>query len=125
MGKINSYKDLIAWQKSIALVSDIYKLTSALPASEKFGMASQLQRAAVSVPSNIAEGWGRESTKNYIQFLRISRGSLLEIETLLTIAHNLSYLTEEENEKICMQVEEVLKVINGLIKSLEIKVLTE
>jgi len=83
MSKINSYKDLIAWQKGVALVSDIYKTTKTFPESEKFGMCSQLQRAAVSIPSNIAEGWGRKHTKNYLQFLRISRASLYEVETLL------------------------------------------
>lgn len=72
--KINSYKDLIVWQKSIALVTEIYKLTKAFPAEEKFGIVNQLNRAVVSIPANIAEGWGRESSKNYLQFLRISRG---------------------------------------------------
>ncbi len=72
--KINSYKDLIVWQKSIALVTEIYKLTKTFPAEEKFGIVNQLNRAVVSIPANIAEGWGRESSKNYLQFLRISRG---------------------------------------------------
>ena len=72
--KINSYKDLIVWQKSIALVTEIYKLTKTFPAEEKFGIVNQLNRAVESIPANIAEGWGRESSKNYLQFLRISRG---------------------------------------------------
>jgi len=81
---VNSYKELIVWQKSIAMVTQIYTLTRSFPAEEKFGLASQLNRAAVSIPSNIAEGWGRESAKNYLQFLRISRGSLMETETPVT-----------------------------------------
>ncbi len=125
MGKINSYKDLIAWQKAVALVSDIYKVTESFPESEKFGMLSQLRRAAVSVPANIAEGWGRENTKNYLQFLRISRASLYEVETLLIIANNLEYLTENKKQEMFDKTEEVAKIINGLIKSLKIKVLTE
>ena len=93
--KINSYKDLIVWQKSIALVTEIYKLTKTFPAEEKFGIVNQLNRAVVSIPANIAEGWGRESSKNYLQFLRISRGSLMETETLLVISKNLNYIDDE------------------------------
>ena len=93
--KINSYKDLIVWQKSIALVTEIYKLTKAFPAEEKFGIVNQLNRAVVSIPANIAEGWGRESSKNYLQFLRVSRGSLMETETLLVISKNLNYIDDE------------------------------
>lgn len=85
MSQIKSYKELIVWQKSMVLVSDIYKVSASFPDSEKFGLTSQMRRASVSIPSNIAEGWGRLSRKNYIQFLRISRGSLFELETQLLI----------------------------------------
>ena len=94
--KINSYRNLIVWQKSVALVTDIYTLTKSFPQEEKFGIVSQLNRASVSIPSNIAEGWGRESSKNYLQFLRISRGSLMETETLLEISKNLNYINDSE-----------------------------
>jgi four helix bundle protein len=80
--KISSYQDLVAWKKSIQLVSEIYKVTSEFPQSEKYGLSTQLNRAAVSIPSNIAEGWGRESTKSFIQFLKISRGSIMEVATI-------------------------------------------
>jgi len=107
------------------MVSDVYTISRLFPDSEKFGLTSQLQRAAVSVPSNISEGWGRDSTKNYLQFLRISRGSLFEIETILVIANNLNYLNETLYQEISLVVEEVLKILSGLIKSLELKILTE
>ena len=120
--KVNSYKDLIAWQKSIALVTAVYSLTKNFPAEEKFGIVSQLNRAVVSVPCNIAEGWGRESTKNYLQFLRTSRASLMETETLILISKNLNYLSEEEFVTINKDIEESGKIIQGLIKSIKHKI---
>jgi four helix bundle protein len=124
--KINTYKDLIAWQKSIDLVSDVYSITKLFPAEEKFGIVSQLNRAAVSIPSNIAEGWGRESSKNYLQFLRISRGSVMELETLMIISKNLGYIEKEKQELITNRIEEVGKILQGLIKGVQQKInLTE
>ena len=84
--KVESFKDLFVWQKGIELVNDIYKLTKQFPKDEVYGLTSQIRRAAISIPANIAEGWGRGTTKNYIQFLEISRGFLLELETLIIIA---------------------------------------
>jgi len=84
--KVESFKDLFVWQKGIELVNDIYKLTKQFPKDEVYGLNSQIRRAAISIPANIAEGWGRGTTKNYIQFLEISRGFLLELETLIIIA---------------------------------------
>jgi len=120
--KINSYRNLIVWQKSVALVTDIYTLTKSFPQEEKFGIVSQLNRASVSIPSNIAEGWGRESSKNYLQFLRISRGSLMETETLLEISKNLNYINESEFKAISDNIEEVSKILQGLIKSIQQKI---
>jgi len=120
--KINSYRNLIVWQKSVALVTDIYTLTKSFPQEEKFGIVSQLNRASVSIPSNIAEGWGRESSKNYLQFLRISRGSLMETETLLEISKNLNYINESEFKVISDNIEEVSKILQGLIKSIQQKI---
>tara|TARA_B100000809_G_scaffold138551_1_gene136164 strand:+ start:31082 stop:31348 length:267 start_codon:yes stop_codon:yes gene_type:complete len=88
MSGLKTYKELIVWQKSILLVKEIYALVISFPEDEKFGLTSQIKRAFVSIPSNIAEGWGRASRKNYIQFLRISRGSLYEVETQLIIEKN-------------------------------------
>jgi four helix bundle protein len=121
--KVSTYKDLIVWQKSIALVTTVYSLTKTFPADEKFGIVSQINRAVVSVPTNIAEGWGRESSKNYIQFLRISRGSLMEVETLILISKNLNYLSEQDYSEINKQIDEVGKILQGLIKSIQQKIL--
>jgi four helix bundle protein len=124
--KINSYKDLIVWQKSIALVTEIYKLTKTFPAEEKFGIVNQLNRAVVSIPANIAEGWGRESSKNYLQFLRVSRGSLMETETLLVISKNLNYIDDENFRMISEKLDETGKILQGLIKGVQQKInLTE
>jgi four helix bundle protein len=120
--KLNSYKDLIVWQKSVALVTSIYGLTKTFPLEEKFGIVSQLNRASVSIPSNIAEGWGRESSKNYLQFLRISRGSLMETETLLEISKNLGLINSSDFSNISTQIQEVSKILQGLIKSVQQKI---
>ena len=121
--KVSTYKDLIAWQKSIALVTSVYSLTKNFPSDERFRIVSQLNRAVISVPANIAEGWGRESTKNYLQFLRTPRGSLMEVETLITISGNLKYVNEQEYLKANKQIDEVGKILQGLIKSVQQKIL--
>lgn len=120
--KINTYKDLIVWQKSVALVTSIYALTRTFPQEEKFGIVSQLNRASISIPSNIAEGWGRESAENYLQFLRISRGSLMETETLLEISKNLGLIKNNDFSDITNQIQEVSKILQGLIKSIQLKI---
>ena len=122
MDKIKSYQDLIVWQKSVLLVTDIYALTKNFPQDERFGITSQLNRAAVSVPANIAEGWGREISKNYLQFLRTSRGSIMEVQTLLIISKNLNYISEEKFEVLRSKTEEVGKILQGLIKSINEKI---
>ena len=120
--KIKSYKDLIAWQKSVLLVTDIYSITKTFPQEEKFGITSQLNRASVSIPANIAEGWGRETSKNYLQFLRTSRGSVMEVQTLLIISKNLNYISENNFEILQGKIEEVGKILQGLIKSINEKI---
>ena len=120
--RIKSYKDLIVWQKAIDLVTEIYSVTKTFPNEEKFGIVNQPNRAVVSIPANIAEGWGRESSKSYLQFLRISRGSLMEVETLILISKNLNYIDEERFKLISNKVEEVGKILQGLIKSVQQKV---
>ena len=119
--KTSTYKDLIVWQKSIQLITDIYALTKTFPMDERFGIVSQINRAVISIPSNIAEGWGRELSKNYLQFLRISRGSLMETETLILIAKNLDYINEKDFYQINEKIEEVGKILQGLIKSIQHK----
>lgn len=119
MSSIKSYKELLVWQKSIELVKEIYLQTELFPADEKFGLTSQIRRFVISIPSNIAEGWGRMSRKNYIQFLRISRGSLFELETQIIISKELKYCTDSEN--IDSLITEISKMLNSLIKKLEEK----
>ncbi|MBK8926904.1 MAG: four helix bundle protein [Crocinitomicaceae bacterium] len=118
-GEIKSYRDLLVWQKSMQLVIDIYALTNELPPDEKFGLSAQIRKAAVSVPSNIAEGWGRNSLGNYIQFLRIAYGSLCETETQLTICSMLGYINQDNGRDIKIKFEEIGKMLRSLIKKLE------
>ena len=120
--KIASYKNLIVWQKAIEFVTVIYKTTKLFPSDEKFNLITQINRAVISVPVNIAEGYGRESSKNYLQFLRISRGSILELETLLLISKNLDYLPIEDYEKLTENLNEISKLLQGLIKSIQNKI---
>jgi len=120
--KINSYKSLIVWQKAIVLVTEVYSISKTFPNEEKFGIVNQLNRAVVSIPSNIAEGWGRESSKNYLQFLRISRGSLMEVETLIIISRNLNYIDAENFKLISDKIEETGKILQGIIKSISQKI---
>jgi len=117
---INSYQDLEVWKKAMRLVTDIYKNTQTFPKEELYGLTNQLRRASVSVPANIAEGRGRGTTKEYMQFLRIARGSLLEVETLMTISRNLGYVNAQDlQEQILQKIIEISKMINALINSLK------
>lgn len=116
---MKSYKDLEVWKKSIDLVEAIYKLTEGFPKSEQFSLSVQMQRSAISVPSNIAEGSGRMSTGDYIRFLYIARGSLLELDTQLEIANRLGYISSGHSENISYLSERVLKMLDGLIFSLK------
>ncbi len=115
--KIRSYQDLVAWQKAMDLVTEIYRLSQKFPKEELFGLASQIRRAAVSIPSNIAEGRGKASKGEVQQFLGHAKGSLFEVETQILIARNLNYLNESEANRILEQTAEVGKVLNGLIAS--------
>jgi four helix bundle protein len=120
-GAINSFRDLIVWQKSMQLVVGIYEITKKMPSEEKYGLTNQLRRSVVSVPSNIAEGWGRKSRGNYIQFLRIASGSLCETETQLELAVMLSYLQEKDVISLKGQLLEMEKMLRSLISKLEQK----
>jgi len=116
---IRSYQDLAIWKKAMELVVQVYHLTRRFPREEMHGLTSQMRRAAVSIPTNIAEGWGRGSRREYIQFLRIARGSLLELETLLAISRSLSYLSQEDMQTTLALVEEISRMLSGLIASLK------
>ncbi|HUS47540.1 MAG TPA: four helix bundle protein [Phycisphaerae bacterium] len=115
---IRSYKDLVAWQKARELVRAVYDATKRLPREELYGLTQQLRRAAISVPSNIAEGYGRGTRKDYIRFLQTARGSLYEVETQLILAEDLGYLRPELVEPLAARIEECSKVLHGLINAL-------
>jgi len=116
--KLKSHEDLKVWQKSIKLVTDIYKLTRDFPKSELYGLTNQIRRSAISIPSNIAEGSGRKSKKEYLQFLHISLGSIAELDTQLIIASNLGYLSNKDIRKDLLTIK---KMLIGLIHSIERK----
>jgi four helix bundle protein len=119
---VQSYRQLIAWQKSIELVQSIYEITKDFPKEEIYGLTSQIRRAAVSVPSNIAEGQGRDSTKEFLHHLSIAYGSLMETKTQILIAGNLNYLKAEELNLILEKTAETGRLINGLSRSLKQKI---
>jgi len=119
--KVESFKDLIVWQKGIELVNEIYKVTKHFPKEELYGLTSQARRAAISIPTNVAEGWGRGTTKNYIQFLEISRGSLYELNTLIIISYNQEYISKETCDEIENRLNEIGRMLNALINKLENK----
>lgn len=112
-----SYKDLVVWQKSMELVTAVYRFTAKFPKDELFGITSQLRRAAVSIPSNIAEGQGRLSEKEFRFFLGQARGSLMELETQFQIAENLGYAEKETTEALLKMFAEVGRILNGLLAS--------
>lgn len=118
MGSISSYQDLNVWKKSIALTSNVYQLCKELPSSEKFGICSQIQRSAVSIPSNIAEGHERHNLKEYIHFLGIARGSAAELETQLIIVKNVYNL---ETSVLINDLIGVRKMLTSLVSKLRIK----
>jgi four helix bundle protein len=117
-GHIKSYRDLIVWQKSMDLVVVSYEVAKRLPHHENFGLISQIQRAAVSIPANIAEGHGRRHRGDYVHHLSMARGSLLELETHLLISVRLAYVHSEDIRTILGLTDEVGRMISGLIQRL-------
>ena len=115
---VNSHKDLFVWQRSMDLVESIYRLTASLPASEQFGLIAQMRRSAVSVPSNIAEGYGRQATGEYRHHLLICRGSLLELETQLLLCRRLNYVQKDEADAVLNEIAEISKMFGSLISKL-------
>lgn len=115
----SSYRDLRTWKLAIGLALEIYRSTRDFPREELYGLTSQLRRAAVSVASNIAEGKGRHSNKEFLVFLYHARGSLLEVETQLLIARELGYLEEPAASHLAVKSEELAKTLNALINSLK------
>lgn len=120
MSKISSYKDLLIWQKGIVLVVKVYKLVKTFPQEELYSLTSQIKRASVSIPSNISEGYRRNTDKSFSHFIDISRGSLNELETQLIIAKELDFITDLNlyNEIVSL-IEEESKMINSFSKTLK------
>ena len=118
MGEIRTFRDLVVWQKAMALVTEIYRHTKSFPKDETYGLISQIRRSAVSIPSNIAEGFGRHATNDYLRFLRISMGSLFELETQIEISRNLRYLNTDEFGTLDSNCREVERMLSSLIRSL-------
>jgi four helix bundle protein len=119
--QVKSYKDLVVWQKAISLVIEIYGLTREFPGHEIYGLTSQLRRASVSIPSNIAEGHGRATRGEFNQFLGHARGSLCEVQTQVFIACKLGYVTEVREQAVIAMTDELGRMLNGLIASIERK----
>ena len=116
---VKYYQDLLVWQKAMDLAVMIYELTRKLPREERFSLADQMRRASVSIPSNIAEGQQRKTTKEFIQFLFVSKGSLAEIETQLILCMKLSYLNQEQIEPALQLCGDIGRMINALISRLQ------
>lgn len=116
-----THKDLNVWKKSIELVTEVYEMTSAFPDSEKFGLSNQMRRCSVSIPSNIAEGAARNSNKEFLRFLYVSLGSSAELHTQLIISKNLNFISENDCNTVLTSLEEISRMISGLIKSIENK----
>jgi len=118
-----SYRDLLVWQKSTNLVVDAYKASQSWPREEACGLTNQMRRAAVSIPANIAEGQGRDGTKEFLRFLIIASGSLCEMETHLLIAPHLDYLSQEQTDALMEQTAEIGRLLNGLKGNLRTRII--
>jgi four helix bundle protein len=116
---VTNYKELEVWKRSVALTTELYKLTSQFPDTERYGLTSQIRRAVTSIPANIAEGWGRGSTGEYVQFLTVARGSLMEVETHLIVARNLHFLSDATLAPFSKEIEGIGRMLNALIAALK------
>lgn len=121
MGEIQSYRDLDAWKLAIHMTKVVYRMSEYFPQDERFGLTSQIRRAAVSVASNIAEGWGRGTTTDYARFLRMARGSIYEVETQGVLALELGFVDQEKFDFFDQSVRDAGRVLAGLIRSIEQK----
>ncbi len=118
---VRDYRELIVWQKAMDLVETVYRMSGAFPSNELYGLTSQIRRAAVSIPSNIAEGQGRTTTRDFLHFLAIANGSLKEVETQTLIAQRLGYIDQSGASKVLALAAEVGRLLSGLRKSLQAK----
>jgi four helix bundle protein len=122
MTSIRDYRDLIVWQKAMDLVETIYRTTTAFPREEIYGLTSQIRRAAISIPSNIAEGNGRNTTRDYVHFLGMAYGSVKEVETQVLIAERLRYINSSCSDEQVKTTGEIARLISGLTNSLNRKI---
>jgi four helix bundle protein len=118
---LKNYRDLKVWQKSYRLCLDLYRITKIFPKEERYGLTSQIRRSAVSIPSNIAEGYGRKTTADYLRSLYIAYGSVCELETQALLSGDLNYVNKENLKALKDDTEEVERMLKALIKSLEKK----
>jgi four helix bundle protein len=116
--KLKTYQELIVWQKAMELVEEVYRASRSFPQEETYGLRSQLRRAVVSIPSNIAEGQGRRTTADFLRHLSIAYGSLLEVETQMLVAIRLRYFGKENSNEVLKLTSEVGRLLNGLMSSL-------
>ena len=119
MGTINSYKDLKVWNKAMDLTTMVYDALKTFPPKEEYGLSSQMRRSSVSIPSNIAEGYGRNSTLDYCRFLQIALGSAYELETQVELARRLDYVDNDTANKLTTQLTEVGRMLNSLINKIK------
>jgi four helix bundle protein len=115
---IGTYRDLEIWKKGIEIVKDIYKLTEKFPKQETYGLVSQMRRSAISIPSNVAEGFKRYHNKEYKQFLHITLGSCAELETQITIAKELNYIQQDREASLLEKLDHIGRMITSLLKKL-------
>lgn len=118
MATINTYRDLLVWQKAMELVSGLYKASHRFPATEIYGLTSQIRRSAISIPSNIAEGYGRRSTGEYKRFLQIAVASLFELQTQIEISFNLKYINKEVFDQQMGKTQELDRMLSSLINKI-------
>ena len=118
---MKTFRDLLVWQKSMIFVTEIYKVSKSFPKEELFGLTSQIRRCAVSIPSNISEGYGREGVNDYLRFLNIAIASLFELQTQLEIAFNLEYVEKDRFEKLYELSREIERMLSSFIRSIKLK----
>lgn len=120
---VQGHKDLEVWQKSVDMVTTVYALTKQFPREEIYTLTSQIRRSAISIPSNIAEGRGKRSTRDFIRFLNIAYGSASELETQIIISQNLGYVSPEECKPLFEEINRICRMLNGLLAALEKKLI--
>lgn len=116
---IKTFRDLLVWQKSMALVTEVYRASASFPSDERYGLTSQLRRCVVSIPSNIAEGFGRDTTNDYLRFLGIAKGSLYEAQTQIEIGRNLQFIEESRFTELLENAREIERMLTSMMRKLK------